>query len=223
MGFSRFLGALVKETTVTRDRRGRPESKPQGRRDYEEIRRYARRCRDMEDRIGPPVRFSPDVYGWWYMIKGPQRWIRQADKPGWHHGFYYRPGNWYPVVPPRDTWESPNSYHGQPGRSGLSHVVPAMVRLASSLQPETLHGYRRDDGSARREAKRSTERIASLPEQVNSSTKRGVTTVRTRPGRDATKTGSAGATVTRIDRRAPKRPTMKALTKKATTARTKAR
>jgi hypothetical protein len=217
--WSRFLGALVKETTVTRDRRGRPESKPAGQRRYEEIMAYARKARLTEDRIGPPVRFTPDVNRWWYMVKGPQRWIRQQDKPGWHHGFYYVPGRWHPVVPPRDTWDTPRSYSGQPVRSGYLDRVPDPVLAAANLSAAERAGYRQWDGSARQEAKRTSTRAEEASTAAGAlPTKRGVTTLRKRPGQPLDK-----ATATRTDRRAPKRPTMTALTKKAATTRKKAR
>lgn len=152
MGLARFLGGIVTETVVDRDSRGHARSIPAGQRRYDEIRAYARRARVREDRVGPPVRFAPDVDGWWYMVKGPQRWIRQQDRPGWHHGFYYKPGRWMPVVPPVSDWSSRTAYAAPPG-TPRSSVVPEMVSRAARLQPEELRGHRRDDGSPRAEAK----------------------------------------------------------------------
>jgi hypothetical protein len=182
MGWASWLGARLHETTVDRDDRGRARSKTSGERTLDEIRAYARRCRDMEDRLGPPVRFSPDVAGWWYMIKGPQRWIRQQARAGWHHGYYYRPGRWMPVTPPRDEWPSRTAYQSPPG-TGHSHLVPAPVVAASNLRRSDLTGHRPAwDGSPRREAKQ-TGRTGARTGLAEQPTRRGLTTARTRAGR----------------------------------------
>jgi len=138
------------EVQVWRDRDGRIRKAPAGLRALVELRTWARRAVNMEDRTGPPLRYgSAGVAGWWYMVKGPKRWIRREHRPGWHHGYYYSPRWWMPVVPPRDSWEGPHSYHGIPGQTPLSHVVPDQVRAAAQLEPEELTGRRTSgDGSA---------------------------------------------------------------------------
>jgi hypothetical protein len=216
-----FLGGRIREADVTRTHSGKAKAVAPGKRDYDEILAYARRARDTEDRVGPPVRFHPDINGWWYMVKGPQRWIRQTSTAGWHHGFYYRPGNWWPVVPPRDQWETRTSYSGPPG-AGYTYPVPAQVKRAALLHPLEVKGYRPSgDGSARREAKRVVERRDAVYEATGSrSTKKAVTKVTTR-GKSLV--GGGTATVAKVAKTAPKRPTMNALVKKATTARKKAR
>jgi hypothetical protein len=217
-----FLGGRIKEQDVTRTRSGKTKAIAPGQRDYDVIRAYARHVRDMEDRVGPAVRFHPDINGWWYMVKGPQRWIRQTSTAGWHHGYYYQPGNWWPVVPPRDQWESRTSYNGPPG-AGFTYAVPPQVKRAALLHPLEMKGYRPAyDGSARREAKKVVERRETVSDAVGyKSTKKAVTRVSTPRGKSLV--GGGTPTVTKVAKTAPKRPTMNALVKKATTARKKAR
>lgn len=151
--FAYVRGGQV-ETEVYRDTRGRVRKQPAARRALTALRRWARGRDDVEDRLGRPLRYgSAGVAGWWYMVKGAQRWIRRGSKPAWHHGYYYAPHTWMPVVPPRDTWEKWNTYHGIPGQTPMSSVVPDEVLRAARMEPEDLAGRRvAGDSTPRREA-----------------------------------------------------------------------
>lgn len=208
-----FLGGRIREADVTRTRSGKTKAVAPGKRDYDEIVRYVKRCYVMEDRVGPPVRVHPDINNWWYMVKGAQRWIRRTSTAGWHHGFYYDPRYWWPVVPPRDQWESRTSYNGPPG-TPYTYQVPRQVSRAANLGAAEIQGYRYYDGSARREAKKVVERRDAVYEATgNRSTKKAVTKVTTPRGKSLA--GGGTPTVTKVARTAPKRPTMKTLVKKA--------
>lgn len=115
-----------REIEVWRDSGGQFRSAPRGTRALAELKATARRLVSMEDRIGKRLRFGTETNGWWYMIKGPRRWIRREANPGWHHGYYYSPRHWTPVVPPRAAWESRDSYVSPPG-TPMSSMVPKDV------------------------------------------------------------------------------------------------
>jgi hypothetical protein len=81
------------------------------------------------------------------MIKGPQYWVKSDGKPGWHNGFYYWPGQSFPVTPPREDWESRTSYNGYPSTasrpgSPLSSVVPDDVLQAAQMYKDERVGKR---------------------------------------------------------------------------------
>jgi hypothetical protein len=129
------------QAEVYRDSAGRIRRAPAAARAAAELKAWARRMVNMEDRTGPVLRWGQGVNGWWYMVKGPRRWIRRESRPGWHHGYYYVPKSWGPVVPPRDSWDSPRSYHGIPGQTPLGPpVVPQQVWDAAHTFPEDLAG-----------------------------------------------------------------------------------
>lgn len=141
------------ELEVWRDAHtGRFASAPAGQRKAAELLRTARRLAGLEDRVDKRLRWGEQTTGWWYMVKGPRYWIRQESKPGWHHGYYYKPGIWTPVVPPRSAWESRDSYYGIPGETPMSGPVPRDVWLAAHMHPEDRAGKRMgEDSSVRRE------------------------------------------------------------------------
>lgn len=130
------------EIEVWRTPDGRYGQAPRGQRREAELRAEARRQRDLNDRTGKRLRWGGETDGWWYMVKGPRYWIRQGTKPAFHYGYYYVPGQTWPVVPPKDTWERWNSYHGIPGRSVLARTVPADIWEAAHMQPEDRVGRR---------------------------------------------------------------------------------
>jgi hypothetical protein len=129
------------EHEVFRGASDKPVKALRGQRKVAELKATARHKATMEDRAGQRLRWGEQIKGHWYMVKGSQYWVKQDSKPGWHNGYYYMPGKWHPVVPPRADWSTRTSYAGPPG-TPLTSVVPDDVRLATSMYKEERTGRR---------------------------------------------------------------------------------
>jgi hypothetical protein len=138
---------------VLRGPQGEVLSAPRGQLQVVQLKATARRLAGMEDRVDERLRWGEQTKGHWYMVKGSRYWVKQDSKPGWHNGFYYKPGQTWPVVPPSDTWESRDSYHGIPGQTPMSSVVPDDVRTAAQMYKEDRTGKRDVRHGADRTAK----------------------------------------------------------------------
>jgi hypothetical protein len=166
------------ELDVRRTRKG-ISSTPKAQRELQAMLRADQHQRNMNDRVGKRLRWGRETDGWWYLVKGSRWWMRQEDKPGWHNGFYYIPGRWYPVVPPREFWGSRTSYNGQPGRTGMTSVVPDDILKAAYTTPRDLVGKRdSSDPSIKTEQFRRTRERAG-----EGDTRLGLRASKTRPAR----------------------------------------
>jgi hypothetical protein len=151
------------EGEVDRDpKTGAPRTRAHVVSKIEKIKREARRQEDLNDRIGPRLRWGwKGTEGWWFLPKGRHYWIKRQDKPGWHQGYYFHPKHWAPVVPPRAEWNNPESkmrheFHGPAGTPGAAdELIPWDVKDAAGI----MVGLRyHDDESAREEQYNSRTR-----------------------------------------------------------------
>lgn len=107
------------------------------------LQKTAQRESEMVDRVDTRLRFGTATNGWWFIPPrggGKHNWVRQKDEWTKIRGYWYKPGTWTPVVPPRSEWASRHEYPA-PSGTPMTSVIPDDVWEAAGM----FRGERREE------------------------------------------------------------------------------